>query len=140
MRNRVKPAFVRLFAVAAVWLALGGRLAAQEYVGTMTYGDYRLENVRATLDVRDGQATLTLYRIKFSRMMPVRVDATLAGISVVGDSLTARRIVPTADGKPYPKYAVTGLRGSYTPQRASGSATMNGRPFSYSGRRVREKR
>ena len=121
--------------ILTVLLLAGGRLRAQEYTGTMTYGSYRQDNVRAVLHTSGNKATLTLYHIKFSRMMPINIDATLSDITVSGDSLMARRIVPTAGGKPYPKFAVTDLRGRLTPQQASGYATMNGKRFTFTGKR-----
>ena len=125
----------KLATLAALLLALWQAAAAQEFVGTMTYGDYTMENIRATLVQRNGRAELTMYRVKFSRMMPVKLDVTISDIEVHGDSLYAARVIPTVKGKPYDKWPVTQLQGRLGRTEAYGTAMMNGKRFSYKGKR-----
>ena len=94
-------------------LLLAAAPVSAQYVGKMSLGSYADRNVEATLRVSGQQATLTLHRVKFARMMPVRIDMQLQGLQVQGDSVMAARVVPSAKGKPYEKYLVEGLRGRF---------------------------
>lgn len=120
--------------VLGIALLLAAAPAGAQYVGTMAIGSYADHNVEATLRVSGQQATLTLHRVKFARMMPVRVDMQLSGLRVQGDSVLAARVVPMSKGKPYEKYLVTVLRGRCSAGHLTLRATMGGKPWSYDGR------
>ena len=56
-------------------MAFGLTAGAQTFVGTMNVDGYKREEVKVTLRKTDsGDYTLTMYRVKFARLMPVRID------------------------------------------------------------------
>ena len=88
-------------------------LHGQTYVGTMTIGNYTQHQVKVDLaTAADGTATLTLHGVKFARMMPVKLDVTIAPVASKDGTLRADGVVPTAKGKRYEKYTVRRLQGS----------------------------
>lgn len=131
--------------VLLLMLACGLMLSAQTYVGTMTFGSYTQKNVVARLTVKDGEATLLMERVKFSRFMPVKVDvmfdAIKVGYPVDADgnrlttaplTLTGEGIVPLSNGKRYEKYVVRQGRGT-AGQRCDFSCMMGDKKVSYKG-------
>ena len=110
-------------------------LSATEYIGTLQMASgYTLKDVRVCLD---GQGNLTLYHVKFARMMPMRVDVVLPTVTLRQDDsvtvLSGDGIVPTMYGKPKPERIVTQLQG-----KADGSAIefhclLGGKAMQYQG-------
>ena len=100
---------ILLTASMLVCLSIG----AADYIGTLQMsGGYTLENVRVTFDKR---GVITLYRVKFARLMPVRVDVVIPRIGCQTESsstvIKADSIVPLVDDKPYPNRLITDLQG-----------------------------
>ena len=113
---------------------------AMEYVGTMRLsGGYTLDNVRVTLDEK---GNLTLYRVKFARMMPVRVDVLIPSverkqennrITISGDS-----IVPMVHNKPHQNRLITDLQGCSTQQSLVFRCMVGSKLLEYEGRVTQE--
>ncbi len=121
-------------ALLILMLFAGALMAQSRYVGTMTYGSYTLDKIEATMTVRDGKASISLYRVKFARMMPVRIDMDLKGVPAHSGTLGAKRVVPTSKGKPKEDYDIRDLSGTYSQGTLRISGTMNGKRFTYSGK------
>jgi hypothetical protein len=98
------------------------------------------KNVRVKIEKNsDGKLDIVLYAVKFASAMPIRLDVTIEGISIVSESETSisfagNNIVPYALGGPYEKFMVTNLSGSYTKESTLTFSLNFGKyPTSYSG-------
>lgn len=117
-------------------MALGFSAGAQTYVGTMTVDGYRRENVRVTLKKTEKEGiVLTMYRVKFARLMPVKIDFDIPRMKLEGGRLTADGVVPVSDGKRYEKYTIRNLDGTADSKQLSFTGKMGDKPFSFTGKR-----
>ena len=121
-------------------LVLGIVLQAQTFVGNMNIASFGQKNITCALTV-DGQghATLVMQRVKFAKMMPVRVDMTVSGLTAKKDAsgnliLSGTDIVPTAGSKSYPKKTITHFRGTVQGGTLSTTFTMSGKKVTYTGK------
>jgi len=107
-------------------------LSATEYVGTLQLASgFRLDDVRVNLDE---QGNLTLYRVKFARLMPIRVDVLIPQVTRENERLSGEDIIPSVDGKPYPERIVTGLHGTADPQSLDFHCLIGEKEMHYSGK------
>ena len=86
---------------------------AANYIGAMQLSSgYTLENVRVTLDEK---GTITLYHVKFARMMPVRVDLLIPHVKCRLENnrtiLRGDSIIPMVADKPHPDRLIKDLHG-----------------------------
>ncbi len=117
-------------------MALGFNTEAQTYVGTMTVDGYKRENVKVTLKKTEKEGiVLTMYRVKFARLMPVKIDFDIPRLKLEGGRLTADGVVPVSDGKRYEKYTIRNLDGTADSKQISFSCKMGDKPFSFTGQR-----
>jgi len=112
-------------------------LSATEYVGTLRMASgYTLSDVRVSLDE---QGNLTLYRVKFSRMMPVRVDVVLPNVTLREDSTTTvilgDNIIPTMNGKPKPERIATQLQGNVDGSSVVFHCLLGGKGMQFQGKK-----
>ena len=112
-------------------------LSATEYVGTLRMASgYTLSDVRVSLDE---QGNLTLYRVKFSRMMPVRVDVVLPNLTLREDSTTTvilgDNIIPTMNGKPKPERIATQLQGHADGSSIEFHCLLGGKGMQFQGKK-----
>lgn len=109
---------------------------SDEYVGTMTVDGYTRKEVKVTLKKSEKEGiVLTMYRVKFARMMPVKIDFDIPQMKIEGSRLTADGVVPVSKGKRYEKYTIHHLDGKADSKEISFSCTMGDKPFSFKGRR-----
>ena len=111
-------------------------VSAAEYVGNIRMASgYTQENVRVCLDE---QGNLTLYRVKFARMMPVRLDIVFPHVEcyrecnlmiIQGDS-----IIPTIHNEPRPDRIVTKLQGKADGQSLRFRCLIGGKEMTYEGK------
>ena len=89
----------RLFIfLAAAMMAAG--VMATEYIGSMQMASgYTLDDVRVSIDE---QGNMTLYRVKFARMMPVRVDVIIPQINCDNGHINGESIIPLMNNKQKP--------------------------------------
>lgn len=120
-------------------LAFGLAAPAQTYVGSMTTDSYTRRDVTARLQRQGDRATILIFNTKFARMMPVKVDVEIPEVVVDSTALRCRQVVPTSNGKPYPKYTVRNLRGTADGRSLRFSCTMGGKQVTYSGTLDRKK-
>ena len=120
----------RLFILlAAATMAAG--VMATEYIGLMQMASsYTLEDVRVSIDE---QGNMTLYRVKFARMMPVRVDVTIPQINCDGEHITGDSIIPLISDKPKPERIVTNLHGTADNQSLDFLCLIGGKEMHYNG-------
>ena len=122
-------------------MAFGFSAGAQTYVGTMTVDGYRRENVKVTLKKTDKEGiVLTMYRVKFARLMPVKIDFDIPRMKLENGRLTADGVVPVSDGKRYEKYTIRNLDGTADSKQLSFTCKMGDKPFSFTGKRKESSR
>lgn len=113
-------------------LCIGLQMMAAEYVGTMQMaGGFTLKEVRVSLDE---QGNLTMYDVKFARMMPVRVDVRIPGVKRQQGQLSGDKIIPYVGNKPQPKRIVTHLRGTANKQTLSFRCEFGGKEMQFQGK------
>lgn len=117
-------------------LAFGFYAGAQTYIGTMTVDGYTRENVKVTLKKTEKEGlVLTMYKVKFARMMPVKIDFDIPQLKLEGSQLTADGVVPVSKGKRYEKYTIHRLSGTADSKEISFNCLMGDKPFSFKGKR-----
>ena len=121
-------------------LMLGMAMQAQTFVGNMSIATFQQKNITCTLKVdAQGRGTLVMQRVKFAKMMPVRVDMSIAGLTVKKDrdgnlTLTGTDIVPTAGDKSYPKKTVTNFHGTLRGGTLIANFTMSEKKVTFTGK------
>lgn len=121
-------------------LMLGMALQAQTFVGNMSIATFQQKNITCTLKVdAQGRGTLVMQRVKFAKMMPVRVDMSIASLTVKKDrdgnlTLTGTDIVPTAGEKSYPKKTVTNFHGTLRGGTLTANFTMSEKKVTFTGK------
>ena len=119
-----------ILALAAVGFVLQG--TATEFVGSMSLASgYSLDDVRVSLDE---QGNLTLYSVKFARMMPVRVDVLIPQVECNNERISGEDIIPSVSGKPHPDRIVTQLHGTVDKQALVFRCLMGGKEIHYKGK------
>ncbi len=119
-----------ILALAAVGFVLQGN--ATEFVGSMSLASgYSLDDVRVSLDE---QGNLTLYSVKFARMMPVRVDVLIPQVECNNERISGEDIIPSVSGKPHPDRIVTQLHGTVDKQALVFRCLMGGKEIHYKGK------
>ena len=88
-------------------------LQAQTFVGTMTVGNYIKNDVTVQVQPSSSQdlVSITLFGVKFAKLMPVKLDVKIDSVLKKDNLLTGDNIVPTNKGKQYEKYLVRHLEG-----------------------------
>ena len=124
----------KLFVIILLCLSISP-LKAQLFNGTMTLGDYTRENVTVQLQPmsQHDSYTLTLFGVKFARMMPVKLDVELAPIAIKNNQLDGDNIVPTNKTKRYEKHLVRHLKGSKQNGILSFTCLMGSNKLTYNG-------
>lgn len=118
--------------IAALLLCIS--VSAAEYVGSMRMASgYTLEDVRVSIDE---QGNLTLYRVKFARMMPVRLDVTIPQLSCDNGHLTGDSIIPLISDKPKPDRLITNLHGTADKQSIDFTCLIGGKEMHYTGKNL----
>lgn len=119
-----------ILALAAVGFVLQGN--ATEFVGSMSLASgFSLDDVRVSLDE---QGNLTLYSVKFARMMPVRVDVLIPQVECNNERISGEDIIPSVSGKPHPDRIVTQLHGTVDKQALVFRCLMGGKEIHYKGK------
>lgn len=118
-------------------LIVGLVLQAQTFLGSMTIASFGQKNVKCTLTVDShGHATLVMQRVKFAKLMPVRVDMAVSGLTAKQDAdgnLRLTGIIPTAGGRTYPKKTITDFHGTVRGSTLSATFTMSQKTVTYTG-------
>lgn len=121
----------RIFILITAAIMSIGMMAA-EYVGTMQMaGGFTLKEVRVSLDE---QGNITMYNVKFARLMPVRVDVRIPGVKRQQGQLSGDKIIPYVGSKPQPKRIVTHLRGTANKQTLSFRCEFGGKEMQFQGK------
>lgn len=120
-------------AVLFLDLLLSMVVCAAEYIGTMQMASgYTLEDVRVSIDEK---GCLTMYRVKFARLMPLRVDVVISPVKQENGKLRGDNIIPTVNNKPYPDKVVTKLNGAVSSNSISFSCLFGGKGMQYKGQK-----
>ena len=119
----------------SIWMAcmlICVPVCATEYVGTMSLASgYTLDDVRVSLDE---QGNMTLYRVKFARMMPIRVDVLIPHVKRDSERISGEDIIPSVNGKQHPDRIVTHLQGTADKQILDFRCLMGGKEMHYKGK------
>lgn len=128
--NRALAVEKRLFLLLAAVMMAAGTMAT-EYVGSLQMASgYTLEDVRVSMDE---QGNMTLYRVKFARMMPVRVNVVIPQINCNGEHITGDSIIPLVSDKPKPERIITNLQGTADKQSIDFTCLIGGKEMHYKG-------
>lgn len=120
-------------------LLLGLAAAAQNYIGTMEIDGYTRKNVDIRLArTQQGTIVLYMYNVKFARLMPVKVDMEIPGLTLADGRLQGNDIVPTSKGKPYDKYRVTRFNGTADTEKITFSCFLGDKQMKFSGLRAKK--
>lgn len=120
-------------------LLLGLAAAAQNYIGTMEIDGYTRKNVDVRLArTQQGTIVLYMYNVKFARLMPVKVDMEIPGLTLADGRLQGNDIVPTSKGKPYDKYRVTRFNGTADTEKITFSCFLGDKQMKFSGLRAKK--
>lgn len=120
-------------AVLFLGLLLSMVVCATEYIGTMQMASgYTLDDVRVSIDEK---GCLTMYRVKFARLMPLRVDVVISPVKQENGKLNGDNIIPTVSNKPYPDKIVTKLNGTISSNSISFSCLFGGKGMQYKGQK-----
>lgn len=117
-------------------MVLSFRLMGQTYIGTMKVEDYTRENVEVKLARgQNGSVVMTMYKVKFSRLMPVKIDVEIPSLSLKGTVLQGNDIIPTSSGKKYEKYTIYNLNGAASSSQLDFTCLMGTKHIAFKGRR-----
>lgn len=115
--------------LAAAMMATG--VTATEYIGSMQMASgYTLDDVRVSIDE---QGNMTLYRVKFARMMPVRVDVVIPQINCDNGHINGESIIPLMNNKQKPERIITNLHGTADKQSIDFTCLIGGKEMHYNG-------
>lgn len=96
---------------------------------------FSMDAIRAGYEIKGNNVDITLYSVSFSPRMPMTLDMTIPGISCTlsssAYSLSGDNIVPTALGRPFENYMVTGLTGTLTDTGLALKMQIGGCPSEY---------
>lgn len=107
---------------------------AQSYVGTMEIDGYTRNNVDIRLArTLQGTIVLYMYNVKFARLMPVKVDMEIPGLTLADGRLQGNGIVPTSKGKPYEKYRITRFNGTADTEKIAFTCLIGDKQMKFSG-------
>ena len=119
-------------------------LESTDYTGTLTVnassGAFDTDSVKVSFNVTEkaDSASITLFQVKFSPRMPVSLDVTVPGITVMptekGAILICDSIVPLAMGGEFPNYTVKGFEGEIIDDELTFSLNFGSTPTSYQGK------
>ena len=117
-----------------VFLCHGLCLHAQSYIGTITAGNYTQGKVKAQITTTpQGGVAVTLFHVKFARMMPVRLNVTIPSLTISGTRLTGENIVPTGNNKRYEKYLVRNFDGTADRNQLAFTCLMGKETLTFKG-------
>lgn len=112
---------------------------AQRYVGTMEIDGYTRKNVDIRLArTQQGTIVLYMYNVKFARLMPVKVDMEIPGLTLADGRLQGNGIVPTSKGKPYEKYRITRFNGTADTEKIAFTCLIGNKQMKFSGQRAKK--
>lgn len=114
------------------------------YVGTLTVDQndgtfYTQEDVKIDYEIIDGKLNFVMYKVKFAKAMPLRLDMVVEGVDCLGAIgnyvLAGNGIVPYAMGGAFEKYTITELVGAITNNTMTLSFKCGEYPVTYEGRK-----
>jgi hypothetical protein len=114
------------------------------YVGTLTVDQndgtfYTQEDVKIDYEIIDGKLNFVMYKVKFAKAMPIKLDMVVEGVDclgVVGNYVLAGNgIVPYAMGGKFEKFTITNLVGAITHDTMTLSFMCGEYPVTFEGKR-----
>ena len=114
------------------------------YVGTLTVDQndgtfYTQEDVKIDYEIIDGKLNFVMYKVKFAKAMPIKLDMVVEGVDCLGAIgnyvLAGNGIVPYAMGGAFEKYTITELVGAITNNTMTLSFKCGEYPVTYEGKK-----
>lgn len=114
------------------------------YEGTLTVDQndgtfYTQEDVKIDYEIIDGKLNFVMYKVKFAKAMPIKLDMVVEGVDCLGAIgnyvLAGNGIVPYAMGGAFEKYTITELVGAITNNTMTLSFKCGEYPVTYEGRK-----
>lgn len=120
--------------ISLLWLSIIS-VQAQTFIGTMAVGNYTKKNVTVQLQPSSNPkwVSVTLYGVKFAKLMPVKLDVKIDAITNRDGLLTGDSIIPTNKDKCYEKYLVRHLQGAIDKDSLRFACQMGKKQLNYSG-------
>ena len=132
-----KKIFTYVFMIVTAFAAFA---QTTKYKGTMTVGDYTRKNVVIQVRENGKKADGTIFRAKFARLMPVKVDADIRGLNrtVQGDKtfLSGNNLIPPVKNQPKEKYAVTKFNGVMENDELRITTYFGQKKVTYNGKKI----
>ncbi|MBP3253433.1 MAG: hypothetical protein IJ250_03690 [Bacteroidales bacterium] len=111
-----------------------------KFKGTMTVGDYTRKNVVIEVKEHGNKADGTIYRAKFARLMPIKVDADIKNLNrtVQADKifLSGNNLIPYVKGQAKEKYMITGFNGVIHNGELSITTRFGEKKVTYKGKKI----
>lgn len=124
-----------LFCSALVMFVAG---CAQTYVGELTTNSYTYKNAKMELTEQGTTVTLLMKHVKFAKLMPVKVDVEVKGLTGNKQqgtlSIKGHNIVPLSNGKPHQKHTIYNFVGKMSPTMLTFDCLMGEKKVTFRGR------
>ena len=131
-----------IFSIVAALLIMAAA-HGQSYVGTLTTNSYSQKEARMAVTVSGQRATLEMHRVKFAKLMPVKVDVEVRGLTATVQNtsspqnsvttLKGDNIIPLSNGKPHKKHTIRNLKATATPTALTFECLMGDKHVSFKG-------
>ena len=114
------------------------------YKGTMVVDQndgshYTQTNVEVDYEINGDKLNFVMYKVKFAKGMPLKLDMVVEGVDYVENNgtytLTGNNLVPYAMGGPFEKFTITNLTGEITDSSFTLDFMCGEYPLSYEGTR-----
>ena len=132
-----KKIFTYVFMIVIAFAAFA---QTTRYKGTMTVGDYTRKDVVIQVRESGKKADGTIFRAKFARLMPVKVDADIRGLNrtVQGDKtfLSGNNLIPLVKNQPKEKYVVTKFNGVMENDELRITTYFGQKKVTYNGKKI----
>lgn len=117
-------------------------LSAQttHYKGKMTVGDYVQNDVLVELRESINKADGTIFDVKFSRLMPIKVNAEIRGLNRTPNAekifISGNNLIPYVRNKQKDKYIITHFNGVKNEDKFFFSTYFGDKKVIYNGKKV----
>ena len=109
----------------------------QTYIGELTTNGYTYKNAKMELIEKGTTITLTMRHVKFAKLMPVKVDVEVKGLTANRRQravlLNGNNIIPLSNGKPHANRTIHDFKGIADATTLTFECKMGDKRVSFSG-------
>lgn len=109
----------------------------QNYVGTLTTNSYSQKEAHMVVTISGERATLEMCKVKFAKLMPVKVDVKVKELECRKEGGISRLrgdgIIPLSGGKPHANRTIHGFKGTATANKLTFECKMGDKHVTFSG-------